>query len=128
MRKLLYFCFAIALISCLAAACKRELTAREAAEKYYGCLIRGDVEGYMQGMADYDSLTTEYREQLRDMFLQYLDYEERMRSGFISVKATRDTLIDERSSYVFVMVTYGDSTQEQLSLPLVLTDKGWRMK
>lgn len=128
MRKLLYFGFAIALISCLTAACKRELSAREAAEKYYGCLIRGDVEGYMQGMADYDSLTTEYREQLRDMFLQYLDYEERMRSGFISVEATRDTLIDERSSYVFVMVTYGDSTQEQLSLPLVLTDKGWRMK
>ena len=128
MRKLLYFCFAIALISCLTAACKRELSAREAAEKYYSCLIRGDVEGYMQGMADYDSLTTEYREQLRDMFLQYLDYEERMRSGFISVEATRDTLIDERNSYVFVMVTYGDSTQEQLSLPLVLTDKGWRMK
>lgn len=128
MRKLLYFGFAIALISCLTAACKRELTAREAAEKYYGCLIRGDVEGYMQGMADYDSLTMEYRELLRDMFLQYLDYEERMRSGFISVEATRDTLIDERSSYVFVMVTYGDSTQEQLSLPLVLTDKGWRMK
>ena len=128
MRKLLYFFIALVTISVIVSSCRKDMSAREAAEKYYGYLIKGDVDGYMRGMADYDSLTEEYREQLRDMFLQYLDYEKQMRSGLISVEATRDTLIDEHNSYVFVLVTYGDSTQEQLSLPLVLTDKGWRMK
>lgn len=127
MRKLLYFCIAIAAVSCIVTACKKDLSAQEAAERYYGCLIKGDVEGYMRGMADYEEQSEEYRQQLHDMFLQYLDDEQKMRNGICAAEATGDTVVNE-VTHVFVMLTYGDSTREQVSLPLVLTDKGWRMK
>ena len=45
-----------------------------------------------------------------------------------AAQALRDTLISDDQAHVFLLVTYGDSTQEQVSLPLVLTDKGWRMR
>jgi len=100
----------------------------EVAEKYYGYLVKGDVDHYLQGMANYDSLPEDYRSQLRDMHLQFLDNEQRLRSGLASVHALRDTVIDENHAYVFLEVAYGDSTREEISLPLVLTEQGWRLR
>ena len=125
MRKL----FVLALVLTLMVSCKREASAPQAAaERYYGYLAKGDVDAYMRGMADYDQLPEEYRSQLRDMFLQYLDHERQERNGILSAKALRDTLVTPSESHVFLEVQFGDSTCEQVSLPLVLTDKGWRMK
>jgi len=129
MRKLLFWSIAIAIFSLVAAACEsKEETPCEAAEKYYACLMKGDVEGYMRGMADYDSLEEEYRLQLRDMFLQYLDNEKQQRQGIVGAKAIRDTLINGNRAEVFVQLSYGNNTAEQVSVPLLLTDKGWKMR
>ena len=100
----------------------------QAAETYYGYLIRGDVDAYMRGLHEYDSLSDEYRSQLRDMFLQYLEHERQLRGGLTEAHALRDTLIDSLSAHVFVEVVFGDSTREEVSLPLVRTVDGWRMK
>lgn len=127
MRKLLYYFMALVTASCIVSACKKELSARETAEKYYGYLIKGDVDAYMRGMADYDSLPEGYRQQLRDMFLQHIDEEQKLRNGICAARAVGDTVCNE-VTHVFVLLTYGDSTSEQVSLPMVLTDKGWRMK
>ena len=121
--------FVVGLASLLLTACRhKENTPSEAAERYYSYLAKGDVDHYMRGMADYDQLPEEYRSQLRDMFLQYLDREEQSRQGILSATALRDTVIDGRLAHVFLEVLFGDSTREQVSLPLVLTDEGWRMK
>ena len=101
---------------------------RQAAEQYYGYLIDGDVDRYMRGLADYDSLPESYRNELRDMFLQYLDREQTMRRGIQSAEAVRDTLVDSLHAHVFLDIQFGDSTREQVSLPLVRTAKGWRMR
>ena len=101
---------------------------RQAAEQYYGYLIDGDVDRYMCGLADYDSLPESYRNELRDMFLQYLDREQTMRRGILSAEAVRDTLVDSLHAHVFLDIQFGDSTREQVSLPLVRTAKGWRMR
>ncbi len=105
-----------------------QLSPREAAESYYASLISGDVDAYMQGMADYDSLPDDYRSQLRDMFLQYLDGERRQRGGIVSATALRDTIIDSLLAHVFIELLFGDSTHEEVGLPLVRTPDGWRMK
>ena len=101
---------------------------RQAAEQYYGYLIEGDIDSYMRGLADYDSLPESYRGELRDMFLQYVDRERQMRQGIVSAEAVRDTLVDSLHAHVFLNIQFGDSTLEMVSLPLVRTDKGWRMK
>ncbi|MBQ8968698.1 MAG: hypothetical protein IJ064_03065 [Bacteroidaceae bacterium] len=104
------------------------LTPREAAETYYGSLVKGDVEQYMQGLCNYDSLPEDYRSQLRDALLQYLGDEQRRHSGLISARAVRDTLLDSLQAHVFVELQFGDSTREEVLLPLLCTPAGWRMQ
>lgn len=126
MGAFLLFLFMFLFVSCKQ---KDDHTAvRKAAEQYYGYLVDGDVDRYMRGMADYDSLPESYRRELRDMFLQYLDREKQLRRGILSAVAVRDTLVDSLHAHVFLNIQFGDSTLEQVSLPLVRTAKGWRMK
>ena len=129
MRRLIYLSLCVLMFQILFVGCRRhDANASKAAERYYGYLAKGNVDAYMRGMADYDSLPEEYREQLHKLFQQYVDHEKEARKGILSAQALRDTLISDDQAHVFLLVTYGDSTQEQVSLPLVLTDKGWRMR
>ncbi len=129
MRKVALFVSALLIGTSLLESCKEEeRTVTEAAEHYYGYLVKGDVDHYLQGLADYDSLPEDYRSQLRDMHLQFLENEKKVRGGLASVKSLRDTLVDDSHAFVFLEVAYGDSTREQISLPLVLTAKGWRLR
>ncbi len=124
-----FACFFVIAFALLSVGCKREAsTPMEAAERYYGYLIAGDVDHYLQSIHDYDSLPESYRSQLRDMFAQHLDREQQMRGGLAAVRAFKDTLINDSLAHVFVEVTFGDSTVEQESLPLILTSKGWMLK
>ena len=121
--------FLVTLALVLMVSCKKEPdTPQAAAERYYGYLAEGNVDDYLRGLADYDDLPEEYRSQLRDLFLQYLDHEQHEREGIRSARALRDTLVTPSEAHVFLEVLFGDSTYEQVSLPLVLTDEGWRMK
>lgn len=117
------------LLLCLVSSCKKEdKNPCQAAEQYYGYLIKGNVEAYVRHIHDYDQMDEGYRSQLKDMFLQYLDREEQIHGGIVSARALRDTLIDSVEAHVFVEVQFGDSTSEQVSLPLVRTPKGWMMR
>lgn len=109
-------------------ACDKLDTPCAVAEHYYTCLVKGDVDGYLRGLHDYETLSDEYRSQLRDMFLQYLDREQQLRGGIRGARAVRDTLIDSLHANVFVELQFGDDTEEQVSLPLIRTDKGWCLK
>ena len=109
-------------------SCHRELSPSQAAEEYYGYLIDGNVEAYVSHLHDYNQLDEAYRSQLCDMFRQYLDREQQLRGGLVAAKAVRDTLIDSLQAQVFVDLHFGDSTHEQVSLPLVRTPNGWRLK
>ena len=88
MKGLFYSSIFIGLMALALSGCKKEaLTPSEAAELYYGYLIDGKVDKYVESLYDYDSLSEDYRSQLRDMFLQYLDREERIRSGLVAACA-----------------------------------------
>ena len=123
----LYLIFAISLFGACSNKDSRK-AARLAAEQYYGYLIDGDVEKYVKAIHDYDKLSEDYRSQLHDMFAQYLDNEQKMRGGLIQARALHDTIVDDLYAHILMEVTFGDSTQEQVFLPLILTDKGWKLK
>lgn len=124
--------FWLYILCLLLAACGKKLNdhekARRTAEKYYGYLIAGDADSYARSIHNYDSLPAEYRTQLCDMFAQYIDDERSLRGGLVAVTAIRDTIINGKYAHVFLEVAFGDSTTEQVSLPLVCTEKGWKLK
>jgi hypothetical protein len=52
---------------------------------------------------------------------------ERMRN-LTGVVATKDSLLEDSTAYVMLQLNYCDSTSEQVELPLILMEDGWRMK
>ncbi|MBP5380224.1 MAG: hypothetical protein J6Y39_00630 [Bacteroidaceae bacterium] len=131
MKKNTLYILSLTFTISLFAACSNKDSRKAAclaAEQYYGYLIDGDVERYVKAIHDYDELPEEYRSQLRDMFAQYLDNEQKMRGGLIQARALHDTIVDNMYAHILMEVTFGDSTQEQVFLPLVLTDNGWKLK
>lgn len=119
----------LVLFCLLLIGCKHEpKNPSEAAERYYGYLVEGDVDKYMQSVANFDSLPEDYRSQLRDMLLQHLYNEQRLRGGLVSAKAMRDTMLDANHAVVFMEVAYADSTIEQIMVPVMHTEEGWRMQ
>ena len=126
----LYLCLVFVL---LFVACKKQEAdnfddVRQAAEHYYGYLINGDAERYVEAIHNYPAMDEEYRAQLRDMIRQYIDDEQRTRGGIIAAHAVREIVVDSLQTHVFLDVLFGDSTCEQVSLPMVRTDEGWKMK
>ena len=113
----------------LLAACSGDLytheAAREAAEGYYTMLVKGDYKGFVGGYADAEAWPKDYRSQLEDATAQFIA--DNMRS-LVSVSAISDSLGKDSTAYVMLGLCFSDSTTEQIGLPLVLTEEGWKMK
>ena len=109
-------------------ACSESLytheAAREAAEQYYTMLINGDYQGFVNGYAD--SLPDGYRSQLVDATAQFMAGDN-MRS-LCSVTALGDTLSEDSTAVIMLQLQFTDSTTEQIELPLVLMEEGWKMR
>lgn len=124
MRKFLIIC----VVSMTMFGCHRDKSVSGAAEKYYGYLMKGDVDRYVKGIAYYDSLPDDYRSQMHDLMAEHIERERQRYGGIVMARALHDTLLDANNARVFIEVTYADSTREQVMLPMVLTEKGWRLK
>lgn len=101
--------------------------AGRAAETYYNYLIEGKYDAYVAGIAYSDSMTDDYREQMVDLVAQYMAREKEQRRGLVSAKALRDSVFQGMAN-VFLEVTYGDSTREEISLPMVKCGDDWKMQ
>lgn len=99
---------------------------RASAQQYYDSLVAGNYEGFVSGMAGTDSLPRSYRQQVIDMIAQHAD-EMRAKGGIVKAVATRDSLLDSLA-YVFLDVTFGDSTVEQVGVKMVREGNQWKMK
>ena len=133
MRKL-----AIVLLTVLAAcgsATKEEL-AGLAAKGYYDHLIRGEYELFYEGMAertqpDGKALSDEdaYRRQMLDNLRQFMARQDKEHRGVLEVRvsnATTDTV--QQFTNVFLVLCFGDSTNEEIVVPMVERHGAWRMK
>ena len=89
-----------------------------AAETYYNYLIEGKYEDYIHSIAYSDSMTESYRSQMVDLVAQYAAREKERRGGLVSVRALGDTVSGDVAS-VFLEVLFGDSTREEIALPMV---------
>ena len=101
-----------------------------AAKGYYTHLAAGEYEQFLEGKAGSDSLPDDYREQLLTAYAQFMDCQQREHGGISEVRinsARTDTLLHYTSA--FLLLCYGDSTQEEIVVPMVEHGDGrWRMK
>jgi len=129
MRKLLFFALALLIISCSTQT--PEEAAVEAAKGYYEHLKSDFAEGFLDGKAGVDSLPADYCEQMLEAYRQYLSEVKKKHGGISEVRISpnvgrRDTSLN--LTYAFLLLCFSDSTQEEITVPMIEQDGRWLMK
>ena len=108
----------------------KEEMASLAAKGYYEHLIKGETEQFLAGRVGADSLPESYRSQLLDAYRQFVAQQEQNHLGIQEVRVVRaqtDSLADYTN--VFLTLCFGDSTNEEIVVPMVEQGEGsWRMR
>ena len=126
----LFFVLCTLYFSTQCAKLSPEEQAALAAEGYYRHLVAGEYEKFLEGRVGADSLPSDYRSQLIDGYRQFISQQQAAHQGIIDVSVTnvRTDSLDAYTS-VFLLLCYGDSTQEEVIVPMVsLPDGRWRMR
>ena len=100
-----------------------------AAQVYYRQLAEGRCDQFLAAKMGADSLPQGYREQLVACYKQFVAQQRRAHKGIADVTATRaemDSAANEMQ--VFLMLNYGDSTREEIVVPMVARRGAWLMK
>ena len=126
MRKLICL-VVLAIVAACSSPTKEEL-ASLAAKGYYQHLIDGDYDHFLEGREFADSLPADYRSQLIDGYSQFMA-QQQARGGIREVRISR-AFTDSTQQYtsVLLMLCYGDSTTEEVVVPMVERDGRWMMK
>ena len=119
----------LAMLVACGGASKEEL-ASLAAKGYYDHLIHGEYEQFYEGM-DQREFTSEadYRSQMLDNLRQFMARQEKEHHGILEVRvsnAATDTV--QQFTNVFLVLCFGDSTNEEIVVPMVERNGSWRMK
>ena len=131
MRHLLYILFSLLALSACTEQSSPEEQAAKAAQSYYQLLVEGQTAEFLQGKIGADSLPEGYRMQLQQMYEQYVSDLSAKHDGVNHVRisenvARRDSTL--QLTYAFLMLCFGDSTQEEVTVPMVEQNGVWKMK
>ena len=127
--KHLLFIVLVFLALCACSSPTPEEMASLAAKGYYEHLLKGDYDKFLEGKAGSDSLPEAYRRQLLAGYKQFLSQQNSLHNGINEIRvinARRDTILNYTN--VFLMLCFGDSTNEQVSVPMIEHNGRWRMK
>ena len=100
-----------------------------AAKGYYDHLLKGEYTLFLEGKSGADSLPDAYREQLLTTYRQFMALQDKNHHGIREVRisnARTDTLL--KYTNVFLVLCFGDSTNEEVVVPMVEHEGRWRMK
>jgi hypothetical protein len=127
--KHLLFIVLVFLALCACSSPTPEEMASLAAKGYYEHLLKGEYDKFLEGKAGSDSLPEAYRRQLLAGYKQFLSQQNSLHNGINEIRvinARRDTMLNYTN--VFLMLCFGDSTNEQVSVPMIEHNGRWRMK
>ena len=128
MRKLVYLILIVIVVAC-STGVSREEQAALAAKGYYTHLVQGEYEQFIEGRLMADSLPADYRSQLIEGYKQFVAQQMEARKGIQEVSISR-AYTDSLAGYtnVLLMLCYGDSTTEEVVVPMVERNGRWMMK
>ncbi|QVJ81989.1 hypothetical protein SAMN04487826_2730 [Prevotella sp. khp1] len=128
MRKLVYLILIVIVVAC-STGVSREEQAALAAKGYYTHLVQGEFEQFVEGRFMADSLPADYRSQLIEGYKQFVAQQLEARKGLQEVSVSR-AYTDSLAGYtnVLLMLCYGDSTTEEVVVPMVERNGRWMMK
>lgn len=100
-----------------------------AAELYYGYLLKGDYDAFVDGRYQRGRIPQDYRRQLVDNAKMFVGQQEKEHGGLKGVKAV-DARADtaHHVANAFLTFTYGDSTREEVVVPMVESNGVWYLK
>jgi hypothetical protein len=102
-----------------------------AAKGYYDHLLLGEYDHFLEGRADVDStFPPDYREELVVALKQFMVQQQTQHRGVNAVRAVRASLdsLSLSSANVFLVLCFGDSTNEEIVVPMIERDGRWLMK
>ena len=130
MKKILFFLFCVvSLFSCKENVQNPGYYAGIAAKGYYDLLLEGKYDEFVAGQNMPRRVPEEYRRQLvlnAKMFVEQQEKEHRGRKDFQVLDAKADTT--HHIADVYLSITYGDGTKEQVVVPMVEVEKKWKMR
>lgn len=128
-----YVCGALMMLALTATSCRQEpdqgALAAVAAKGYYDLLLEGKYGEFVDGTYRPDSIPPGYREQLvtnARMFAEQQSAEHRGIKEVRIVEARADTV--RRTAEVFLTFDYGDSTSEEVVVPMVRHHGRWMLR
>ncbi len=131
MRKLLYLLVLLLVVNFL--SCKKEVDpgqlAAVAAKGYYDLLLEGKYEDYVNGFYRPESIPASYHAQLVTNAKMFVAKQQEARQGIKKVNiATAIADTATHTANVFLQFVYGDSTREQVIVPMVSYRGEWKMR
>lgn len=128
MKKLLYLFVAMVIVACTSSLDEGEVAAR-AAKEYYGYLLQGNVASFVDGHYRPDSIPDTYREQLITNTKMYVNQQNEEHRGIKDIRIV-DTKTDmqKHAANVFLVLSFGDSTSEEIVVPMVESGGVWYLR
>lgn len=129
-----YTLFLLLLLSTVFISCSKEKLNHEevmkAAQQYYEYLLEGKYEQFVAGSMGIQDIPEQYRKQLTANAKMFLEEQKNAHRGILKVRATGADMDEEnRLANVFLVLCFGDSTNEEVVVPMVEDDGGvWRMR
>ena len=108
---------------------KAQEGAMVAAETYYGFLLNGSYEQFLQGREGMAGIPDSFREQLLTTYKQFMAQQTKAHGGIRSVKSSRavsDSSLNVMQ--VFLLLNYQDASTEEIVVPMVQDGDQWKMR
>lgn len=128
MKKLLYLFVAMVIVACTSSLDEGEVAAR-AAKEYYGYLLQGNVASFVDGHYRPDSIPDTYREQLITNTKMYVNQQNEEHRGIKDIRIVdAKTDMQKHAANVFLVLSFGDSTSEEIVVPMVESGGVWYLR
>ena len=128
MKKLLYLFVAMVIVACTSSPDESEVAAR-AAKEYYGYLLQGNIASFVDGHYRPDSIPDTYREQLIANTKMYVNQQNEEHRGIKDIRIVdAKTDMQKHAANVFLVLSFGDSTSEEIVVPMVESGGVWYLR
>ena len=101
-----------------------------AAKEYYDRLLAGDIDAFLNGKADIDSMPADYRSQMYAACEQYKKELDETHGGVaaITVSNARKDSTQQMMMQAFLLLNFRDSTKEEIIVPMVQRGEVWMLR